>query len=244
MSESVKPQYIAEARFMRGVSYYYLTMLWGNIILNENSDELVNNPIVAPSSISDAFEFVMRDLEYAAKYLPETSYATGRVNKYSAFAMLSRVYLTYAGYSDNPNSGSRNAEYLELTKKAAMSTTGQSHYQSGQEVTPDWKRLEWTITAEGEINGINFDLGLKAGTYLIDDVVVSRDPFNTVESFASRASTRSIEYIEKTDEEKEALISAAMEKWIKEMVEHYKYRVHAWNSSHNPVTGWYPYKML
>jgi len=120
MSESVKPQYIAEARFMRGVSYYYLTMLWGNIILNENSDELVNNPIVAPSSISDAFEFVMRDLEYAAKYLPETSYATGRVNKYSAFAMLSRVYLTYAGYSDNPNSGSRNAEYLELTKKAAM----------------------------------------------------------------------------------------------------------------------------
>lgn len=103
MSESVKPQYIAEARFMRGVAYYYLGMLWGNVILNENSDELVANPIVAPSPASDVFEFVMRDLEYAAKYLPETSYATGRVNQYSAFAMLSRVYLTYAGYSDNKN---------------------------------------------------------------------------------------------------------------------------------------------
>ena len=32
MSESVKPQYIAEARFMRGVAYYYLGMLWGNVI--------------------------------------------------------------------------------------------------------------------------------------------------------------------------------------------------------------------
>lgn len=120
MSESVKPQYIAEARFMRGVAYYYLGMLWGNVILNENSDELVANPIVAPSPASDVFEFVMRDLEYAAKYLPETSYATGRVNQYSAFAMLSRVYLTYAGYSDNKNSGTRNSEYLELAKKAAL----------------------------------------------------------------------------------------------------------------------------
>ncbi len=118
MSESVKPQYIAEARFMRGVAYYYLGMLWGNVILNENSDELVANPIVAPSPASDVFEFVMRDLEYAAKYLPETSYATGRVNQYSAFAMLSRVYLTYAGYSDNKNSGTRNSEYLELAKKS------------------------------------------------------------------------------------------------------------------------------
>jgi hypothetical protein len=120
MSESIKPQYIAEARFMRGVAYYYLAMLWGNVILNENSDELVANPVVAPSPVSDVYEFVMRDLEYAAKYLPETSYATGRVNKYSAFAMLSRIYLTYAGYSDNPNSGTRNGEYLELAKKAAM----------------------------------------------------------------------------------------------------------------------------
>jgi len=34
--------------------------------------------------------------------------------------MLSRVYLTYAGYSNDPNSGTRNGEYLELAKKAAM----------------------------------------------------------------------------------------------------------------------------
>ena len=33
--------------------------------------------------------------KFAAKYLPEVSSAAGRVNKYSAFGMLSRVYLTY-----------------------------------------------------------------------------------------------------------------------------------------------------
>ena len=129
MSESVKPQYIAEARFMRGVAYYYLAMLWGNVILNENSDELVSNPIVAPSPITDVFEFVMRDLEYAAKYLPETSYAAGRVNRYSAFAMLSRIYLTYAGYSTNPNSGTRDADYLKLAQKAALKVIENSNFK-------------------------------------------------------------------------------------------------------------------
>ena len=42
------------------------------------------------------------------------------VNKYSAFGMLSRVYLTYAGYSSNPNSATRNQDYLDLAKKAAL----------------------------------------------------------------------------------------------------------------------------
>ena len=105
---------------MRGVAYSYLAMLWGNVIINEDTDELVANPIVNTSPVSDVYEFAMRDLEFAAKYLPEVSSAAGRVNKYSAFGMLSRVYLTYAGYSSNPNSATRNQDYLDLAKKAAL----------------------------------------------------------------------------------------------------------------------------
>ena len=120
INETAKPLYIAEARFMRGVAYYYLVMLWGDVILSENSDDLVANPVVPTNPVEDVYRFIMQDLEYAAKYLDETSYAKGRVNKYSAFGMLSRVYLTYAGYSNNPNSGVRNTEYLELAKSAAL----------------------------------------------------------------------------------------------------------------------------
>lgn len=127
--EEIKNQYIAEARFMRGVAYYYLAMLWGNVIICENTDELVSNPIVNTNSTSDAFQFVMRDLEFAAKYLPETSTAPGRINKYSAFALLSRVYLTYAGYSDNHNSGTRSQEYLDLAKKAAEKVITESDFK-------------------------------------------------------------------------------------------------------------------
>ena len=42
-------------------------------------------------------EFAIRDLEYAAAYLSDTPAQTGRVTKYSAFGMLSRVYLSMAG---------------------------------------------------------------------------------------------------------------------------------------------------
>ena len=86
---------------MRGTAYWYLASLWGDVILCEDPAELVANPIVSPNPIDDVYEFVMRDLEYAAKYLSDMAYDEGRLTKYSAFAMLSRVYLSYAGLSDD-----------------------------------------------------------------------------------------------------------------------------------------------
>ncbi len=129
VAESVKGQYIAEARFMRGTAYWYLASLWGDVIISENSNALVSNPIVNTNPRTDVYEFVMRDLEYAAKYLPEDAAQGGRLTKYSAFGMLSRIYLSYAGLSENPNSGSRNQAYLDLAKKAAEMVINNSDYQ-------------------------------------------------------------------------------------------------------------------
>ena len=129
VNEDIKKQYIAEARFMRGTAYWYLASLWGNVIISTNPKELVNNPIVNTSSTKDVYEFAMRDLEYAAKYLPQQAAQDGRLTKYSAFGMLSRLYLSYSGLSDNPNSGTRNQEYLDLAKKAADKVINESTYQ-------------------------------------------------------------------------------------------------------------------
>lgn len=119
LDEDVKTKYIAEARFMRGVAYWYLASLWGDVIISTDPAALVANPIVNKHKFEDVYEFAIRDMEYAAKYLPETC-AAGRLNKYSAYAMLSRFYLAFSGVSDDPNSGVRSEEYLELAKKAAL----------------------------------------------------------------------------------------------------------------------------
>ena len=129
VDDAVKSKYIAEAKFMRGTAYWYLASLWGDVILSESSNELVNNPIVHTNPRNDVYEFVMRDLEYAAKYLPEQAAQSGRLTKYSAYGMLSRIYLSYAGLSDNPNSGNRDQTYLDLAKKAAEMVINNSSYE-------------------------------------------------------------------------------------------------------------------
>jgi hypothetical protein len=133
-TQEVKNRYIAEARFMRGTAYWYLTSLWGNVIIVDNEQALIENPIVSPNPKKDVYEYAIRDLEFAAKYLPETAGQVGRVTRYSAFGMLSRLYLDYSGfvasnYGENPNCGSRDAGYLDLAKKAAEKVLGNSAYK-------------------------------------------------------------------------------------------------------------------
>ncbi|WP_281234959.1 RagB/SusD family nutrient uptake outer membrane protein [Flavobacterium gelatinilyticum] len=128
VDETVKSRYIAEARFMRGTAYWYLASLWGDVIISTDAKELVKNPIVNKNPMKDVYEFAIRDLEYAAKFLPESAGQSGRLTKYSAFGMLSRVYLSFSGVSDNPNSGSRNQDYLNLAKKAAEKVINSGAY--------------------------------------------------------------------------------------------------------------------
>jgi len=120
VTEEQKNVAIAEARFMRGTAYWYLASLWGNVIIIEDNSVLIDKPIVNTNPRNDVFEFAMRDLEFAAKYLPATASQSGRLTKWSAFGMLSRIYLSYSGVSDNPNSGQRNKTYLDLSQKAAL----------------------------------------------------------------------------------------------------------------------------
>lgn len=129
VSDSVKHIAIAEARFMRGVAYWYLASLWGNAIIITDNSSLVNNPVVNTNPRKDVYEFAIRDVEYAAKYLPVSVSQSGRLTKWSAYGMLSRMYLAYSGLIDNennPNSGVRNTEYLELARKAAQKVIDES----------------------------------------------------------------------------------------------------------------------
>lgn len=129
LDAAVKNQYVAEARFMRGVAYWYLASLWGDVILCENPDNLVANPVVNTNPVDQVYEFVMRDLEYAAKYLPAQAAQSGRLTRYAACGMLSRVYLSVAGLSSNVNAGTRSQTYLDLAQKAAAKAITDGPYQ-------------------------------------------------------------------------------------------------------------------
>lgn len=137
VEEEVKAQYIAEARFMRGVAYWYLASLWGDAIITTSQAEIISNPIIPKSPRNDVFEFSIRDLEYAALHLPEQAGQAGRLTRYAAYGMLSRVYLSYSGLSDGPNSGTRSQQYLDLARMAADKAINEGPYA----LMPDYADL-------------------------------------------------------------------------------------------------------
>lgn len=185
VSETVKTQCIAEARFMRGTAYWYIASLWGMAIIYENTNDLTGNYVVQPHQQTDAFEFAIRDLEYAAKYLPTVASAKGRVNKYSAYGMLSRMYLSMAGVTTDGayngsniatdfNRGTRNTYYLDLAKKAALKVITESTYDLMEEYGDLFTyennnckealfQLQWLTGTNESIGGCNQPLGTFMG---------------------------------------------------------------------------------
>lgn len=148
VSESAKTTAVAEARFMRGTAYWYIASLWGDGIIYTNTSALVSNYVVPANPGVDMVEFAIRDLEYAAKHLPKTQPEAGRVTCYSAFGMLSRLYLSMAGLTTDGayngsnaatdfNRGTRNTYYLDLAKKAALKVIN----ESGKTLTQDYGAL-------------------------------------------------------------------------------------------------------
>jgi len=139
VSEEAKNEAIAEARFMRGTAYWYLASLWGNVPIITDNAAIVNNPIIPTNPRNDVFEFAIRDLEFAATHLPLEATQNGRLNQWSAYGMLARVYLSYAGLHniDDRNGGLRDPEYLELARKAAEKVCT----ESGLELNDDYAEL-------------------------------------------------------------------------------------------------------
>lgn len=100
-------------------------------------------------------------------------------------------------------------------------------YYGGIAVGTDWVQISQTVTptTDGRIRFI-FDFGESATTYTIDDIV-----FTSGEVTGGSEPT----IIEKSDEEKTAIIGEAMENWIAGMVSHYKEDVFAWDVVNEPM---------
>ncbi|WP_428232802.1 RagB/SusD family nutrient uptake outer membrane protein [Flavobacterium sp.] len=162
ISEIDKKAAIAEARFIRGVAYFYLAIHWGAVPIVEDNSKLIDNPLIYRAIISDVYKFVTNDLTYAAENLPVMD-EKGRVTKWSAQGMLAKVYLTMACLQQT--GGSRKQEYLDKAKLYAGSVCKNSglilhpsYYDlfrvQFNDVPEDLFALQWTAPAEYNLGNI------------------------------------------------------------------------------------------
>lgn len=87
-------RYTAEVRFLRALSYFRITNFWGNVPLLLNNQQLN----VEKSPRADVLNYITTELEYCVNNLPDLrpnqqTDKPGAVTKYSALALLAKVYL-------------------------------------------------------------------------------------------------------------------------------------------------------
>ncbi len=105
MGESVKRQYMAEARFLRGLAYFDMVRFFGRVPVSLHEISPDEAFALGQSEAIDVYnQAIVPDLQYAVENLQETATdylgnpRSERVTKTAAQALLGKVYLQMAGY--------------------------------------------------------------------------------------------------------------------------------------------------
>lgn len=128
---------VGEAKFFRAFAYFELLQIFGDAII-------VTEPLDTDSEVlygvrnnrSEVVDLIVKDLQEAAELLPETSSETGRLNKYIALSMLSRVALYegtwqkfHTGGMDATGNTALSTELLTIARDAADEVIKSNKYK-------------------------------------------------------------------------------------------------------------------
>ncbi|MCL1932890.1 MAG: RagB/SusD family nutrient uptake outer membrane protein [Candidatus Azobacteroides sp.] len=125
VSQEVKNTVKGEALVWKALAYFYLVRSFGAVpIIHDNSAMISagNYNNVYKATIPNVYDYIIMTLNQAIEWLPEQN-LSGRLDRYCAYALLSKVYLTKSGYGQT---GSRNQEDLDNAANYAKIVIDQS----------------------------------------------------------------------------------------------------------------------
>lgn len=125
ISQNDVAKYVAEAKFLRALTYFDLVRNWGSIPLR--TDENLEERDVPKSSVSAIYEFIVTDLVYAETNLPESQSDVGRPNKYAAKTLFADVYLTLGDYAKARDKAN---EVVQANKFSLVPVTKKEDFQT------------------------------------------------------------------------------------------------------------------
>lgn len=127
---------IAEAYFFRAFDYFILVQTYGGVPLDLGAGELKFNTSTVRTSVRntvpEVYAAIFSDLEKAVNDLPENPRLPGTATKNLARLYLSKAYLTYGWWLENPNNiptypeCSRNSGEAQSYYKKAYDTAKQA----------------------------------------------------------------------------------------------------------------------
>ncbi|WP_431244188.1 RagB/SusD family nutrient uptake outer membrane protein [Flavobacterium sp. P21] len=137
MDQVKKNHYIGVAKFFRANTYFRLAQQFGDVPYTDKylaqNDPNVYKPA---SSRAEVMDNVIKDLEEAIPMLLNVDDSNITVNKYTAYALLSKVCLTEGTYRKY-NLGQNGNAYLQKAKDASLAVMNNNSYK----LNADWKAL-------------------------------------------------------------------------------------------------------
>ncbi len=122
MDATRKNQILGEAKFLRAWSYFYLVRLYGDVPLI-TQPQSSTSPDFYPTRASseDVYKLIIQDLKEAEEAGLPWLDQSGRVSRAAAKSLLSKVYLTMAGFPLN-----KGAEYYKLAADKSLDVINNS----------------------------------------------------------------------------------------------------------------------
>ncbi|TXB61306.1 RagB/SusD family nutrient uptake outer membrane protein [Phaeodactylibacter luteus] len=101
LTDAVVNDIVGQARFVRGLTYFYLTQGWGDVplVTKATSGDALGDELNVPANPrAEVLDQVIADFEFARDNITETSF--DRANAAAAEGMLARVYLVQGRYGE------------------------------------------------------------------------------------------------------------------------------------------------
>ena len=180
VDQVTKDKYMGECLVWKAMAYFFLVRSFGDIPIVHNTSEVLGTGTyneMTKVRRADVYEYILMTLEKACGMLPKTS-DKGRIDYYSAMALMAKVYLTKAGVS-----GSLNQHDLDMAASCAweiirdvqegrtnhkLEAKYEDAFTLANRYTPE-ALISWRWTADGSHwtrqNTLQSDLGING----IDD---------------------------------------------------------------------------
>ncbi|RTZ07832.1 RagB/SusD family nutrient uptake outer membrane protein [Flavobacterium bomense] len=170
MDSNLKARVLGEAYFFRGMHYYHLASLWGNVVLQLKPSAPTDLPTT--STEAKVWAQVVKDLTEAVARLPK-SYADpkdqGRITKGGANALLAKAYMQLGDYE----AAKKALDYL-VVGDGASAYNLVSNYSENFKITSEFNTesvIEWsyienpTEGTDNDVQTANHNYGTSIGQF-------------------------------------------------------------------------------
>lgn len=125
-----------EALVWKAMANFYMVRIFGAIpIVHDNSKLMATGQYnqLFRAKVENVYDYIIMTLEQAIQWLPEQN-KSGRIDRYSAYGLLAKVYLAKSGYG---RSGDRNQADLDKAKEYAAKVI----HESGRSLEPVYSNI-------------------------------------------------------------------------------------------------------